>query len=112
MCRLLSGGSAQIFDEMSGRIELKNHNMNERTMTPHSNGSYTHFPSPMKAYFFSILAIVASAVPGVWLAWWAMSTVGLQGVPLALASALLAMVLSVIFFAALVATGRALKIVK
>jgi hypothetical protein len=87
-------------------------NMNERQMTPDSNGSYTHFPSPMRSYFFSILAIIASAVPAVWLAWLAMSAVGLQGVPLALATALTAMVLSVVFFAALVAIGRALKIIK
>lgn len=87
-------------------------NMNERTMTSDSNGSYTHFPSPMKSYFFSVLAIVAAAVPAVWLAWLAMSAAGLQGVPLALATALLAMVLSVVFFAALVAIGRVLKIVK
>lgn len=92
--------------------EFDEPNMNERKMTSDSNGSYTHFPSPLKSYVFSILAIIASAVPGVWLAWLAMSAAGLQGVPLALATALGAMVLSVVFFAALVAIGRALKIVK
>jgi hypothetical protein len=83
--------------------------MNERTMTRNINGSYTHFPSSMKSYVVSILAIFASAVPGVWLAWLAMSALGLQGVALALASAFVAMVISVVFFAALVAIGRALK---
>ena len=86
--------------------------MNERKMTIHANASYTHFPSPMKSYFLSILAILAAAVPGVWLAWLAMSASGLQGIPLALATAFVAMVISVVFFAALVALGRALKIVK
>ena len=81
-------------------------------MTIHANGSYTHFPSPMKSYFLSVLAIVASAGPAVWLAWLAITALGLTGIPLALATALLAMVIAVLFFAALVAIGRALKIVK
>ena len=86
--------------------------MKEQTMTPSPNGSYTHFPSPMKSYFLSVLAILASAVPGVWLAWLAMTALGLEGILLALATAFVAMVISVLFFAALVAMGRALKIVK
>ena len=81
-------------------------------MTIHANGSYTHFPSPMKSYFLSVLAIVASAGPAVWLAWLSITALGLTGIPLALATALLAMVIAVLFFAALVAIGRALKIVK
>ena len=81
-------------------------------MTLPAHGSYTHFPSPMKSYFFSILAIATSAVPGVWLAWLAMSALELTGIPLALATAFVAMVLSVLFFAALVGIGRVLKIVK
>ena len=81
-------------------------------MTPNANGSYTHFPSPMKSYFLSVLAIVASAGPAVWLAWLAMTAFGLTGIPLALSTALIAMVVAVLFFATLVAIGRALKIVK
>ena len=81
-------------------------------MTIHANASYAYFPSPMKSYFLSILAILAAAVPGVWLAWRVMSASGLQAIPLALATAFVAMVISVAFFAALVALGRALKIVK
>jgi len=91
--------------------------MNERTMTTNAstgstNNSYSLFPSPMKSYFLSVLAIIAAAAPAVWLAWLAMSAVGLQGIPLALAAAVLAMILAVAFFAALVAIGRTLKIVK
>ena len=81
-------------------------------MTSKAQGSYTHFPSPMKSYFLSVLAILASAVPGVWLAWLLMGSFGLEGIPLALTTALVAMVLSVVFFATLVAIGRALKVVK
>jgi hypothetical protein len=51
-------------------------------------------------------------VPGVWLAWLAMSSLGLQRIPLALATAFVAMVISVVFFAALVAIGRALRLIK
>ncbi len=76
------------------------------------NVTYSLFPSPMKSYFLSVLAILASAVPAVWLAWLLMSALGLEGVVLALATALLAMVMAVLFFASLVAIGRALKIVK
>ena len=81
-------------------------------MTMKANGSYTHFPSPMKSYFLSIMAILASTVPGVWLAWLLTSAWGLQAIPLALATVFVAMVISVFFFAMLVAIGRALKIVR
>lgn len=81
-------------------------------MTSNPNGSYSLFPSPMKSYFVSVLAILASAVPGVWLAWLAMSALGLAGIPLALASAFVAMVFSVGFFAALVAIGRVFKLIR
>ncbi|MEO8100992.1 MAG: hypothetical protein ABI790_00610 [Betaproteobacteria bacterium] len=66
----------------------------------------------MKSYFLSVLSIVASAAPAVWLAWLAMTALGLNGIPLALTTALLAMVIAVAFFAALVAIGRALKVVR
>ena len=77
-----------------------------------SNVSYSLFPASMKSYFLSVLAIVASAAPAVWLAWLAMSAAGLEGIALALATAVLAMVMAVLFFASLVAIGRALKVVK
>lgn len=81
-------------------------------MTTNLNGSYTHFPSPMKSYLFSILAILASAIPGVSLAWLAMTSLGLEGTVLALATVAAAMVFSVAIFALLVAIGRMLKLVK
>jgi len=77
-----------------------------------ASGSYVHFPSPMKFYLYSILAIAASAVPGTVLAWLTTTSFGLTGVVLALATAALAMVLSVAIFAGLIATGRALKITR
>ena len=84
----------------------------ERTMTNDVNGSYTHFPSPMKSYFTSIMLILASAVPGVAIAWFSMRALGLEGVALALATAFFGMVLGVALFAMWIAIGRALKIVK
>ena len=81
-------------------------------MTTNTNGSYTHFPSPMKSYLYSILAILASAIPGVSLAWLAMTALGLEGTVLALATVATAMVFSVAIFALLVAIGRVLKFVK
>lgn len=81
-------------------------------MTLDSQGSYTHLSLTMKSYLLSVLAILAAAVPGVWLAWLAMSATGLTGIALALATAFVAMVFSLALFAALVAIGRALKIVK
>ena len=81
-------------------------------MTTNANGSYIHFRSPVKSYLLSVLAIVVSAAPAVWLAWLAMYALGFQGIPLALATALTAMILSVFFFAALVAIGKKLGIVR
>lgn len=81
-------------------------------MTTNLNGSYTHFPSPMKSYLISILAILASAIPGVSLGWLAMTALGLHGTVLALATVATAMLLSVTIFALLVAIGRTLKLVK
>ncbi len=75
-------------------------------------GSYVHFSSSMKSQLLSILAIAVSAIPGTFLAWWAASAMGLTGIPLALVTAFLAMVLSVAIFAGLVAAGRALKLVR
>ena len=81
-------------------------------MTANTNGSYTRLASPMKSYLLSVLAIAVSAAPAVWLAWLAMYALGFQGIPLALATALSAMILSVFFFAALVAIGKKLGIVR
>jgi hypothetical protein len=87
--------------------------MIERTMSSiPEHSSYTHFPSPMKSYLQSVLAILASGVPGAVLAWLAMTSLGLTGVPLALATAFVAMVFSVAIFAALVAVGRVFKIIR
>jgi len=66
----------------------------------------------MKSTLFSILAIVASAVPGVLLAWLLMSALGLDGTLLALATVFFAMIFSVAIFAGLIAAGRALGILK
>jgi len=66
----------------------------------------------MKSTLFSILAIVASAVPGVLLAWLLMSALGLDGTLLALATVFFAMIFSVAIFAGLIAAGRALGVLK
>jgi hydrogenase/urease accessory protein HupE len=67
----------------------------------------------MKSYLLSALAIVASAIPASFVAWWVTSSLlGLSGIPLALATVALAMVLSVALFAALSAIGHALGVVK
>jgi hypothetical protein len=79
---------------------------------PKPKGSYVHFPSSMKSYFLSILAILASAVPGSLLAWMIISSFDFTGVWLALATVFLAMVFSVLLFAGLVAIGRLLGIAK
>jgi hypothetical protein len=75
-------------------------------------GSYTHFRFPMKSTLVSILAIVASAVPGVTLAWLLMNALGLSGTLLALATVFTAMLFSVLIFAAMVALARSLGIIK
>ena len=81
-------------------------------MAKDANGSYTHFPSPMKSYLASIMLILASAVPGAALAWFGMRALGLEGIALALATVFIGMVLGVALFAMWIAIGRALKIVK
>jgi hypothetical protein len=79
---------------------------------PKPKGSYVHFPSSMKSYFLSILAILASAVPGSFLAWTIVTSLGLTGLWQALATLFLAMIFSVLIFAGLVAIGRVLGITK
>ena len=66
----------------------------------------------MKSYLLSVVAIFSAAVPGTLLAWWGTSALGWSGVPLALATVVAGMVLSVAFFAGLIALGRALKFIK
>jgi ABC-type branched-subunit amino acid transport system permease subunit len=75
-------------------------------MSSPKHGSYVHFPSTMKSYLLSVLAIVVCAVPGALLAWLGMTAIGLSGIPLALATVSLGMVLAVVFFALLSALGR------
>ena len=66
----------------------------------------------MKSYFLSVVAIFSAAIPGALLAWWGTSSLGLTGIPLALATVFAGMVLSVAFFAGLIALGRAVKFIK
>ena len=66
----------------------------------------------MKSYLLSVVAIFSAAVPGTLLAWWVTSSLGLTGIPLALATVFAGMVLSVAFFAGLIALGRVLKLIK
>ena len=81
-------------------------------MSSTKGGSYVHFPSSMKSYLLSIIAILGCAVPGAYLSWLGMTALGLSGVPLALATVVGAMVLAVILFAFLSALGRAIGMTK
>ena len=75
-------------------------------------GSYVHFPSPLKSYLLSVLTIICSAAPGSVLAWMLVGTTGVTGILQAIATVMLAMVLSVSIFAGLVALGRTLGVTK
>ena len=66
----------------------------------------------VKSYLISVVAIVAAAVPGTLIAWWGASAMGWTGITLALATMFAGMILSVAFFAGLIALGRALKFIK
>ena len=66
----------------------------------------------MKSYLLSVIAILSAAIPGTLLAWWGTSFLGLSGIPLALVTVVAGMVLSVAFFAGMIALGRALKFIK
>ena len=89
---------------------------------PSSNGSansdgrgYVHAQVTivdMKSYLLSVVAIFSAAVPGTLLAWWGTSSLGLTGIPLALATVFMGMIFSVAFFAGLIALGRAVKFIK
>ena len=80
--------------------------------TPETEGSYVHFPSSMKSYLLSVLTILCAAVPGSLSAWLLVGMFGLTGVLQALATVGLAMIFSVLLFAALVALGRLLGVIK
>ena len=75
-------------------------------------GSYSHFPSPMKSYLLSVLTILCCAVPAAVASSWAWKAVGLQGVWLAVATVISAMVLATALFALLSALGKVFKITK
>jgi hypothetical protein len=64
-------------------------------------GSYHHFPSPMKSYVLSVVAILLCAGPSAYVAWQLWLVIGLTGVWLSISTALTAMVLATALFAAL-----------
>lgn len=66
----------------------------------------------MRSYLLSVFAILCAAVPGTLMAYWGISSLGLAGIPLALATVVAGMVLSVALFAGLIALGRALNFIK
>ena len=83
--------------------------------TETENQGYVHAQvtiKDMKSYLLSVVAIFCAAVPGTLLAWWGTSALGLSGIPLALATVVAGMVLSVAFFAGLIALGRVFKFIK
>ena len=62
----------------------------------------------MKDMILSVVLILAAALPGAYLAWLALSAIGLSGVTLAIGSAMLAMVIATALYAGLTTTMRAL----
>ena len=94
--------------------------MAERRPSPNVSGNtdsrgYVHAQVTivdMKSYLLSVVAIFSAAIPGTLVAWWGTSSLGLSGIPLALSTVFAGMVLSVLFFAGLIALGRALKLIK
>jgi len=64
----------------------------------------------VKFYLFSVLAILCCAVPSAIVSSWAWKAIGLEGVGLAVASVITAMVLATSLFALLSALGKRLKI--
>ncbi|MCY7386880.1 MAG: hypothetical protein LH481_02265 [Burkholderiales bacterium] len=81
----------------------------------HGSRGYVHTQvttKDMKSYLLSVIAIFSAAIPGTFLAWWGTSSLGLSGIPQALATVFLGMVMSVAFFAGMIALGRALKFIK
>ena len=81
----------------------------------HGNRGYVSIQvtkKDMKSYLLSVIAIFSAAIPGTLLAWWGTSWLGLSGIPLALVTVVAGMVLSVVFFAGMIAVGRAVKFIK
>ncbi len=62
----------------------------------------------MKDIVISVVLILAAAIPGAWLAWVALTALGLSGVPLAVLSAVLAMVLATALYAVFTSALRSL----
>lgn len=79
---------------------------------PHMQGSYTHFPSPVRSYLFSIALIVLSAIPGAMFAWFLLTRFGVSGVGLGVGTALLGMAFSLALFAGWVALGKVTGVIK
>ncbi len=75
-------------------------------------GSYTHFSSPMKSYLLSVIVILVCAVPAAAVSSWGWKAFGLDGIGLAVATVISAMVLATALFAMLSALGKAFKITK
>ena len=91
--------------------------MTEREVTTANNGSadnrgYAVTIVGVKSYLLSVIAIIAAAAPATLLAWWGATALDLTGIPLAVVTVLAGMVLSVTFFACLIALGRAIKVIK
>ncbi len=91
--------------------------MTERPVTTASAGSandrgYAVTIAGVKSYLLSVIAIVTAAAPATLLAWWGATALDLTGIPLAVVTVLAGMVLSVAFFAGLIALGRAIKVIK
>ena len=91
--------------------------MTEREVTTANNGSadnrgYAVTIAGVKSYLLSVIAIIAAAAPATLLAWWGATALDLTGIPLAVVTVLAGMVLSVTFFACLIALGRAIKVIK
>ena len=91
--------------------------MTERPATTVNNGSandrgYAVTIAGVKSYLLSVIAIIAAAAPATLLAWWGATALDLSGIPLAVVTVLAGMILSVVFFAGLIALGRAIKVIK
>ena len=94
---------------------MTDHNPSSGSSVNQGSSGYVHTQvtkKDMKSYLLSVVAIFSAAIPGTLLAWWGTSFLGLSGIPLALVTVVAGMVLSVAFFAGMIALGRALKFIK
>ena len=62
----------------------------------------------MKENITSVVLILAAALPGAYLAWLALSAMGLSGVTLAVGSAMLAMVIATALYAVMTTAMRSI----